>query len=199
MKPPKDIPRNLIDEFTLNGRIKTDFLYKNEIFGTSRIYTKSLVDQYICRAKKMRIKPESTVRWLDQAFEKYLMCNNEIVVVGSTRPLFEALCLLRGSSALTIEFKKIISMHPMIRTETVSDFYRSDIKYQAAISISSYEHTGLGRYGDPIDPEGDFKAMRDLKTKMKKGGLLFLSVPVGKDLLVWNAHRIYGGIRLPFY
>ncbi|EDZ91747.1 hypothetical protein AmaxDRAFT_5507 [Limnospira maxima CS-328] len=27
--------------------------------------------------------------------------------------------------------------------------------------------------------------------------LLFFSVPVGQDCLVWNAHRIYGKIRLP--
>jgi hypothetical protein len=26
---------------------------------------------------------------------------------------------------------------------------------------------------------------------------LFLSIPIGKDTLVWNAHRIYGKIRLP--
>ncbi|MET0031478.1 MAG: DUF268 domain-containing protein [Limnospira maxima] len=27
--------------------------------------------------------------------------------------------------------------------------------------------------------------------------LFFFSVPVGQDCLVWNAHRIYGKIRLP--
>jgi hypothetical protein len=28
-------------------------------------------------------------------------------------------------------------------------------------------------------------------------GLLCLGIPVGQDALVWNAHRIYGNIRLP--
>jgi hypothetical protein len=32
---------------------------------------------------------------------------------------------------------------------------------------------------------------------LKPGGLLFLAVPVGSDLLVWNAHRVYGELRLP--
>lgn len=39
--------------------------------------------------------------------------------------------------------------------------------------------------------------MKKVKKIIKKGDILFLSVPVGKDLLVWNAHRIYGRIRLP--
>lgn len=28
-------------------------------------------------------------------------------------------------------------------------------------------------------------------------GLLFLTVPIGPDAVVYNAHRIYGNIRLP--
>lgn len=28
-------------------------------------------------------------------------------------------------------------------------------------------------------------------------GLLFFGAPIGKDALVWNAHRVYGKIRLP--
>ncbi|MEJ2041362.1 MAG: DUF268 domain-containing protein, partial [Desulfosarcinaceae bacterium] len=30
-----------------------------------------------------------------------------------------------------------------------------------------------------------------------QNGLMFLSIPMGRDTLVWNAHRIYGGIRFP--
>ena len=55
----------------------------------------------------------------------------------------------------------------------------------------------MGRYGDPINPVGDLEAMKLPKKLIKKGGLLFFSVPIGKDCIVWNAHRIYGKIRLP--
>lgn len=36
-----------------------------------------------------------------------------------------------------------------------------------------------------------------MKCVVRPGGLLFLSVPVSKDRIVWNMHRIYGKLRLP--
>lgn len=53
------------------------------------------------------------------------------------------------------------------------------------------EHIGLGRYGDEIDSLGDEKAIEELKRVVKKGGNLLFVVPVGKEKIVFNAHRIY--------
>jgi SAM-dependent methyltransferase len=53
------------------------------------------------------------------------------------------------------------------------------------------EHVGLGRYGDPLDPEGDLKAMRELTRVLAPGGTLLFVVPVGRPKIVFNAHRIY--------
>lgn len=54
------------------------------------------------------------------------------------------------------------------------------------------EHIGLGRYGEPIDPEGDLKAMRELARVLAPGGTLLFVVPVGKKAVIrFNAHRIY--------
>lgn len=53
------------------------------------------------------------------------------------------------------------------------------------------EHIGLGRYGDPLDPNGDIKAMGELgRVLAKKGHLLFV-VPVGEPRIQFNAHRVY--------
>lgn len=52
------------------------------------------------------------------------------------------------------------------------------------------EHIGLGRYGDPLDPKGTFKAARELKRILAPGGNLYFSVPVGKPKVCFNAHRI---------
>lgn len=53
------------------------------------------------------------------------------------------------------------------------------------------EHVGLGRYGDPIDPDGDLKAIAELKRVLAPGGNLLFVVPVGKPKIQFNAHRIY--------
>lgn len=53
------------------------------------------------------------------------------------------------------------------------------------------EHIGLGRYGDPLDPGGDLKAIAELKRVLAPGGSLLFVVPVGKARVMFNAHRIY--------
>jgi SAM-dependent methyltransferase len=53
------------------------------------------------------------------------------------------------------------------------------------------EHVGLGRYGDPLDVDGDLKAMRDLQRVLAPGGSLLFVVPVGRPRVCFNAHRIY--------
>lgn len=53
------------------------------------------------------------------------------------------------------------------------------------------EHVGLGRYGDPLDPDGDLKAIAELKRVLAPGGSLLFVVPVGKPKIMFNAHRIY--------
>lgn len=53
------------------------------------------------------------------------------------------------------------------------------------------EHIGLGRYGDPLDPDADLKAISELKRATAFGGDLLFVVPVGKRKLMFNAHRIY--------
>jgi hypothetical protein len=62
------------------------------------------------------------------------------------------------------------------------------------ISLSSLhviEHVGLGRYGDPLEPEGSRFAAGELERVMQPGGRLFLSVPVGRERVCFNAHRVF--------
>lgn len=53
------------------------------------------------------------------------------------------------------------------------------------------EHIGLGRYGDPLDPQGDLKAISELKRVLAQGGDLLFVVPIGKPRIMFNAHRVY--------
>lgn len=53
------------------------------------------------------------------------------------------------------------------------------------------EHIGLGRYGDPIDPGGDLRAIRELVRVLAPGGDLLVATPVGRPRIQFNAHRVY--------
>ncbi len=58
--------------------------------------------------------------------------------------------------------------------------------------MHTIEHVGLGRYGDPIDPKGDIKAIEEIKRVLKSGGSFLYVAPIGKKALIeFNAHRIY--------
>jgi SAM-dependent methyltransferase len=62
------------------------------------------------------------------------------------------------------------------------------------VSISSLhaaEHFGLGRYSDPIDPWSHIKFMQCLQRVLAPGGRLYFSVPIGRERVCFNAHRIF--------
>jgi hypothetical protein len=58
-------------------------------------------------------------------------------------------------------------------------------------SLNAAEHFGLGRYSDPVDPEACFKFMRALQRVLAPGGRLYFSVPVGRERVDFNAHRVF--------
>lgn len=66
-----------------------------------------------------------------------------------------------------------------------------DESIESLSALCSLEHFGLGRYGDPVDPEGCFKCFASIPRKLKKGGHFYMSVPIGKEHLEFNAHRVF--------
>jgi hypothetical protein len=57
--------------------------------------------------------------------------------------------------------------------------------------LHTIEHFGLGRYGDPLDIDGWKKGLQNLSKLVADGGKLYLSVPVGTQVVEFNAHRIF--------
>ena len=200
--PPRHIPNSLKKEFTLSGKILVKQWYLNNSYPPSkpRIYTRKMIEEYIQQAKKKRTQYyKTTDSYLYQAIEKFPECvhGKKIGIIGSVKPWYESIALCYGGNPVTVEYNTIISEHPQLRTITVDDHAKDPEKFDAIFSISPIEHDGLGRYGDPINPNGDLEAMKKTKAMLKDDGLLFLAVPVGRDCLVWNTHRIYGKHRLP--
>lgn len=77
----------------------------------------------------------------------------------------------------------------------LSEFQNNSI--ESLSSLHAIEHFGLGRYGDPIDPEACFKAMKAMQRVLKPGGKLILGLPIGpENKLVYNAHRIFNPLEV---
>ena len=57
--------------------------------------------------------------------------------------------------------------------------------------ISTLEHVGLGRWGDPSDVQGDLRAMKEAGRILRPGGHVVLTIPYGYPTVVYNLHRIY--------
>jgi len=75
----------------------------------------------------------------------------------------------------------------------------SDNSIDSLSCMHTIEHVGLGRYGDPIDPGGDLKAISELIRVLKIGGSLLFVVPVGQPKIEFNAHRIYSYEQIAEY
>lgn len=79
-------------------------------------------------------------------------------------------------------------------TSERADLLSLPFKNASISSIScmhTVEHIGLGRYGDELDPDGDLKAIKELKRVTARNGDLLFVVPIGKAKVLFNAHRIY--------
>ena len=57
--------------------------------------------------------------------------------------------------------------------------------------LHALEHFGLGRYGDPIDPDGHLKGIKNISKMLVGEGKFYLSVPIGPQRIEFNGHRVF--------
>ncbi len=197
-QPPRQLPQEMHSRFTLNGQIPTMAWYLNDIrIGDIKWTTNSPWWNLKKVARKGEGYYKQTDSFLYESLEDFPLRNKDVVIVGSEMPWYECICHYYGANVTTIEYRDVKCRIPGLCVLKPSEFENRRRQFDAAISISSIEHDGLGRYGDPIDPDGDLRAMKEIRRLLKPDGRLYLSVPVGRDVVVWNAHRIYGPIRMP--
>ena len=74
--------------------------------------------------------------------------------------------------------------------------------FDVVFSFSSLEHSGLGRYGDPLNPWGDIMSVAEAWCVSGPSAQFAMAVPTsvsaGKDTIMFNAHRVYGPVMYPF-
>lgn len=133
------------------------------------------------------------------AIKAFPVEGKDVLVIGSETPWAEATLLAHGAKTVTtVDFNEpILEEDAPIQVRSVEELGASGELFDVILSYSSLEHDGLGRYGDPLHPYGDILRMQKLRGFLRRPGLFFLGLPIGKDRLVWNAHRIYGKIRFP--
>lgn len=172
---------------------------------SNKIWTVAYINEYREKVRARHSRFSYPTEPIFGAFDAhpYIITGKHGLVIGSESPWAEAMLLEYGVSKLTtVDFRSIPNEHPQIQTYNAGSFTQSFLRgeyepYDFLFSYSSLEHDGLGRYGDILNPNGDLLVMKRLQHLVKPGGYLFLGVPCCYDELAWNAHRIYGPVRLP--
>ncbi len=100
------------------------------------------------------------------------------------------------SAFVKVEFIDYRPLHVTIenltsRAGTILDLPFKDRSVKSLSSLHVIEHIGLGRYGDALDPEGSKKACKELQRIVAVHGDLYLSTPVGRERVEFNAHRVH--------
>ena len=62
--------------------------------------------------------------------------------------------------------------------------------------LHAIEHFGLGRYGDPVNPQGYKHGISNMAKLLKSGGTLYLSTPIGQERVEFNANWVFDPQRI---
>jgi len=96
---------------------------------------------------------------------------------------------------------EVFDIRPIESRVSNIKFVQCDLMEHVSESLTDYcdslsclhalEHFGLGRYGDPVKYDGYIDGLNNLSKILKKGGVFYLSVPVGTQRVEFNAHRVF--------
>jgi SAM-dependent methyltransferase len=79
---------------------------------------------------------------------------------------------------------------------SILDLPFADGSVQSLSCLHVIEHIGLGRYGDPIDPEGSARAAREVVRVLAPGGHAYLSMPIGRPRVQFNGQRVFDPLQV---
>lgn len=114
------------------------------------------------------------------------------VDIGSTALLVGILSKITRICSVDIRPLPVSLENMVCRNGNILALPFGDGEISSLSSLCVIEHIGLGRYGDPLDPFGSSKAIQELSRVIKKGGNLYVSVPLGEKRAVhFNAHRTF--------
>lgn len=197
--PSADIPQEFWNAFTFDGTIPVSYWYFDDSVVEPKTVSQSSLDFFCQKAKTREWSYNGELdsfifQALDDLEEE--LKDKQVCLMGSFLSWYEGVLLSYGACPIVIDYHPISTTDARVTYLTRAQFAKNPRKFDLILSISRIDHAGLGRYGEPIDPDGDLKEMAFYKQMLNPGGKLLLALPIGPDALVWNAHRIYGWKRL---
>jgi hypothetical protein len=139
--------------------------------------------------------PKSSLQFVEVFNKLVNVTGKTCLVLGSISPWIE--CLLLHFNAKSVTTLDYVLPECNYKINILSmDNYKKEMKYDVIISFSSLEHDGLGRYGDPINPNGDIDACIEAYSMLNEEGYFICGIPIGNGCIEGNFHRIYNQKRI---
>lgn len=196
----------------LGGKIITEYQVRYDALGDSFVTNDKILYQNLNRRKNFDIHDEymwpiirdkyasngtmGNYFWQDLWAAKKVISSGvkEHYDIGSRVDGFIAHLLAADIKVNVIDIRPFASyvenLHTIVDDATMlSQFEENSIESLSA--LCSLEHFGLGRYGDPVNPEACFQCFEQICRKLKPKGMLYLSLPVGRERIEFNAHRVF--------
>ena len=191
--PAPDVPSKFLNLFNYNGQVQiTKFsrgLLNQQYAGgkaETSIWKQDQIQQWADDCGKGKLNGNYGISATRSVYEGLLkmpsLKGGHILVLGSENPWIES-CILRAGArhVTTIEYGSIVSEHPLVSTMTphvARNAYLNGILplFDAIVTYSSLEHSGLGRYGDQLNPWGDLQSVARAWCVCKPGGDMLLGI-----------------------
>jgi len=203
-------PENLREDFSYGGRVPITRLdaplYDQVYLGNPEplFWTEASINEWAVQCEAGTLEGNygaDETAWVLRGLRAMTTVENgHILVIGSENPWVESCVLAAGARLVTtLEYRSIKSFHPKVRSMTPKEARLAYLSgglplFDAVVTFSSVEHSGLGRYGDSLNPWGDLQAIARAWCITRPGGELLIGVTydIYRDSIEWNLHRIYG-------
>ena len=200
---PYPPPDELLKFYSMDGGADFDLNRRYvDVYLGGKAMTNKWTEQVVANAERSSTYGAGGVQYVRGKLQELQIGNRKhALVVGSERPWVEAILLSLGVPKITtLEYGSIESTHPQITTLTPDQMRQKYTagqleKFDIVVTHSSIEHSGLGRYGDALNPWGDILAIARAWCLTTDDAVMYLGVPLGKDSVQFNAHRVYGKMR----
>jgi len=176
-KPVPASAQSALEEFKRSAR------YSNRIF-------EDFIDQHGDHPSNWR---DAETSFAADALSDFSSSSSRIIDIGSNHLFVSGLCASRPITTIDVRARAIAPRNESIVVADAANIPLPDQSFDIVLSLNAIEHFGLGRYGDRVDLDADFRAAIEWKRLLAPGGIVIVSTTISSrgDALAFNAHRVY--------